>query len=156
MRGIGDGPGECEDLLVDAELGQLAVFDVVEDRCAGSIGGFFAFGDLAVEFGFVADLDAAGGGVDRDVAARRPGVGVVVRQYLEQGVDVAGNGGQHDAAPGLVDADGSEPWVAGRGDLLQVQPGVGGGVELVKNLGAPLRDRLLQLGEVGDESLVDG
>nr|WP_237160570.1 hypothetical protein [Mycolicibacter engbaekii] len=113
-------------------------------------------GDLAVEFGFVADLDAAGRGIDREVATLRPRVGVVVVQHLQQCVDVAGGGGQYDTAPGLVDADRPEPRVAGVGDLLQVKPGVGGGVELVEDLGDPFRDRLLHLGEVGDESLVNG
>ena len=69
-------------------------------------------------------------------------------QHLQQCVDVAGDGGQHDAPPRLIDADRPEPRVAGVGDLLQVQAGVGGGVELVEDLGDAVVDGLLQLAQV--------
>nr|WP_231122535.1 hypothetical protein [Mycobacterium colombiense] len=79
-----------------------------------------------------------------------------MRQHLQQRVHVTNVGSEDDSAPGLVDADGPEPWVAGVGDLLQVQSGMGGGVEFVEDLGDPVVDGLLELSQVFEEPFVDG
>jgi hypothetical protein len=53
----------------------------------------------------VADLDAGGGPVHRDVAMLRPRVGVVMGEHFQQGIGVAGLGRQNDTPPELVDPD---------------------------------------------------
>ncbi|WP_168990772.1 hypothetical protein [Mycobacterium attenuatum] len=55
----------------------------------------------------------------------------------------------------MVKKDGLEKQIAGVGDLPQVQPGVGRGIELVEHLGDGVVDELLQLAQVFEEPVVD-
>lgn len=103
----------------------------------------------------VTQLDHARGAVDRGALPPGPGVGVVVGHHPEQGERLVAVGGDDDAPPELVDADGPQPWVASASDLLQVQAGVGGVLELAEDGGDLVLHVALQAAELPQEVAVD-
>lgn len=152
MDQIGEDAREFEGLLVHPEPSEIRVVHAVQEAVRSSFGHSGQLGEGGVD---VADLDPAVRRVDRDTAALRPGIGVVVRQDLEEGVEVTAFACQNDAPPEQVDPDRAEPVVTGVLDRLRVDAGMGGLFELAEGLGDTFTDGRLQPGEVCEKVLVD-
>ncbi len=120
---VHQGPCGAQNLVVDTELAQCAVGDTREQQPGGGACGRLVQRCQLVQGDGVPHLQGPRGGVRAVQALRRPGVGVVVRQDIDQQERVtAVVRCENDAAPEVGDADGAHPGITSILHGLQVQP----------------------------------
>lgn len=123
LRLVDDGPHSPEHLVVDAEFTQDRVGVVREEQRVGGRGGLLQGRGQLLDRCDVTDLQRPGRGVRRVKPLRGPGIGVVVRDDVDEQEDLtAVIGREYDAAPEVVDADGPHARVARVLHGFQVQP----------------------------------
>ncbi|CAM5739864.1 hypothetical protein SHIRM173S_10814 [Streptomyces hirsutus] len=148
---VHQGTRGAQHLVVDAELAQRAVGDVREQQARSRARCRLVQRCQLVQGDGVAHLQGPRRGVRAVQALRRPGVGVVVRQDVDQEEHVAAVvRGEDDAPPEVGDAYGAHPRVTSvlHGlqvqSLVRVQFGDAHGLELRHGLAYSGSDRLLQ------------
>src|SRR5690242_8660193 len=114
-----------QDVLVDAQAGEIRIADAGEEPVIGRSRHGFQRRLYLLERGLVAHLKDTERLVDAEPVAGSVGIGLVMRHDGNQAKGVARLRREDDASPEGIDADRAYPVVPAVSQFLQMQAGVG-------------------------------